>query len=154
MQSLAVAGGKVLAAGGVVQAWWAASGAPAWTSRVRGGDAVTVTGGRVLVAGTEATPTQGALVALDLATGARLWWVLVGSEEESQPSAGGGVSYLVDLDSGAVVMNRLSDGHEVATVAHPGAAYDELATPVVVDGHVFVFTQTGAANSLDSWSAP
>jgi outer membrane protein assembly factor BamB len=152
VQGLALAGGRVLTAGGVAQAWWAASGAPAWTSTVRGGDAVTVAGGRVLVAGTEATPAQGALVAMDLATGARLWRVLVGSEEESQPSAGGGVSYLVDLDTGAVVMNRLSDGHPLGSVAHPGSAYDELATPVVVDGQLFVFTETGSVNSLDRWS--
>jgi outer membrane protein assembly factor BamB len=152
VQGLALAGGRVLTAGGVVQAWWAASGSPAWTSSVHGGDAVTVSGGQVLVAGTEATPAQGALIALDLATGARLWRVPVGSEEESQPSTGGGVSYLVDLDTGALVMNRLSDGHLLATVAHPGSYYDELATPVVVDGQIFLFTQTGSVNSLDRWS--
>jgi eukaryotic-like serine/threonine-protein kinase len=152
VQALALAGGRLLTAGGVVQAWWAATGARAWASTVRGGDAVTVSGTRVLVAGTEATPAQGALVALSLGTGARLWRVLVGSEEESQPSAGGGVSYLVGLDTGALVMNRLSDGHRLATVAHPGAAFDELATPVVVDGHVYVFTQTGSVNQLDRWS--
>ena len=153
VQTLALAGGRVLTGGGTVQAWWAASGAPAWTSTVHGADAVTVSGSRVLVAGEEATPASGALVALDLATGTRLWRASVGSEEESQPSAGGGVSYLMDLDTGTVVMNRLTDGHQLAVIAHPGGEYDQLATPVVVDGHIFVFTQNGATNNLDSWSA-
>jgi eukaryotic-like serine/threonine-protein kinase len=153
VESLAAAAGRVITGGGRVQAWDEASGASTWTSSVQGADAVTVSGARVLVAGEEATDSSGDLVALSLATGTRLWRTRVGSEEESQPSAGGGVSYLVDLDSGAVVMNRLSDGHLLAVVSHPGASYDELATPVVVAGHIYVFTQSGSSSQLDRWSA-
>ena len=152
VSALAAADGRVIAGGWTVQAFTEASGAVAWTSTVHGAVAVTISGNRVVIAGGEATPTQGSLLALDATTGARLWRAPIGSEEESQPSAGGGVTYLTDLDSGTVFMNRLSDGHLLAVIGHPGGYYDQLGTPVVVDGHIYLFTQGGSSSNLDRWS--
>lgn len=152
VSALAAADGRVIVGGWTVRAFDEPSGAVAWTSTVHGAVAVTISGNRVVVAGGEATPTQGALLALDATTGARLWRTPIGSEEESQPSAGGGVTYLTDLDSGTVVMNRLSDGHLLAVISHPGGYYDQLGTPVVVDGHIYLFTQGGSSSNLDRWS--
>jgi len=81
-----------------------------------------------------------------------MWRSQISSELESQPSAGGGVSYLVDLDSGSLFMNRLSDGHLLAVVSHPDDTYSELGTPVVVDGHIYLHTLTGSSSKLDRWS--
>ena len=153
VETLAAADARLITGGGTVQAWAETTGSSVWASSVQGADAVTISGNRVVVAGSEATPSQGALIALNATTGSRQWRTLVGSEEESQPSAGGGVTYLVDLDTGSLFMNRLSDGHLLAVVSHPDDYYAELGTPVVVDGHIYLFTQSGSANRLDRWSA-
>jgi hypothetical protein len=38
-------------------------------------------------------------------------------------------------------------------VSHPDDYYAELGTPVVVDGHIHLFTESGSSNRLDRWSA-
>lgn len=155
VQTLAAADGRVIAGGGTVQAWAQTTGSTLWASSVHGADAVTISGNRVVVAGGEASEISGVLVALNATTGRRLWRTTISSELESQPSAGGGVTYLTDLDSGSLFMNRLSDGHLLATVRHPDGddIYAQLGTPVVVDGHIYLFTDTGDSSFLDRWSA-
>jgi outer membrane protein assembly factor BamB len=152
VETLAATDGRVITGGGTVQAWAETTGWAVWTSSVHGADAVTISGNRVVVAGEEATTSSGALLALDATTGDRVWRTGIGSEEESQPSAGGGVTYLTDLDTGSVFINRLSDGHLLAVISHPGGYYDQLGTPVVVGGHIYLFTQNGSSSQLDRWS--
>jgi hypothetical protein len=153
--TLAANAGRVITGGGVVEAWDETTGALDWVGGFRGPDAVSVVGNRVVVAGFEATPREGDLGALDAATGALVWSVGVGSEEESQPSVGGGLTFLVDLDTGRLFVHRLADGHLLTSVTHPGQRYDGLATPVVVDGHIYLFATPagGARTTLDRWSA-
>ena len=130
---------------GYVLACAAATGQPRWS--VRTGSYVSplaAADGRVIAGG-------WTVQAFAEASGAVAWTSTVHGAIAVTIS-GVGVTYLTELDSGTVFMNRLPDGHLLAAIGHPGGYYNQLGTPVAVDGHIYLFTQRGSASNIDRWS--
>ena len=149
--TLAASRGRLVAGGAHTTAWDATTGHHVWTGTCTGTDAVTLVGQAVIVTGGEAGSCEGSVERLDAATGAVVWDRAVASELEDQASAGGGLVYLVNLDTSAVDILRLSDGAPVLSLHRPAFPYDGVSTPVVLDGSLWVISPN---KRLDEWALP
>jgi outer membrane protein assembly factor BamB len=149
--TLAASGGRLVAGGARTNAWDAGTGHHLWTGTCSGADAVSLVGDAVIVTGGEAGSCQGSVERLDAATGATVWDSPLASELEDQASVGGGLVYLVNLDTSDVEILRLSDGTRVRSLHRSTVLYDGISTPVVVHGTVWV---TGDSKRLDEWALP
>ena len=149
--TLAASGGRLVAGGGRTTAWDASTGRHLWTGRCAVTDAVTLVGQSVIVAGGEAGSCQGSVERLDAATGAVVWDTPVASELEDQASAGGGLVYLVNLDTDDVDILRLSDGTRLRSLHRSAVFYDGISTPVVLAGALWVIS---TSMRLDEWALP
>lgn len=105
----------------------------------------------MIVTGGEAGSCQGSVQRLDAATGAVVWSSPLASELEDQASAGGGLVYLVNLDTSNVDILRLADGVVVRSLHRSAVPYDGISTPVVLDGTLWV---TSSDQRLDEWALP
>jgi outer membrane protein assembly factor BamB len=98
----------------------------------------------------------GALVALDVQTGAEAWRADLGGPVEGSPAVADGVVYASDA-SGRVTATDLASGEQLASAEIPGMRH-----PVVVDGTVYVGTKDGRFLGLSpddlsvtwTWQAP
>jgi outer membrane protein assembly factor BamB len=149
--TLAASGGRLVAGGGRTTAWDATTGHHLWTGRCAVTDAVTLVGQAVIVTGGEAGTCQGSVERLDAASGAVVWDTPVASELEDQASAGGGLVYLVNLDTDDVDILRLSDGTRLRSLHRSTIFYDGISTPVVLDGALWVIS---TSMRLDEWALP
>ncbi len=149
---------------GEVQAVFARGGLPRWTENVAGsrpgqaagaavsdiaGDPV-IDGGRVYVGN-----ATGRLVALDLATGSRIWTATEGATSPVWPV--GGAVFLVN-DVNALVRLDAATGQAVWRVALPGFVEDNPARrktrhahygPVLAGGRLIVASSDGALRQFD-----
>lgn len=91
---------------------------------------------------------DGDLVALDAATGKRVWERDLHAHLESSPMATGGTLYLGD-DRHEVIALRTSDGRELWRFASPGAI---KASPSYHDGRLYVADYEGGMYCLDAGS--
>jgi outer membrane protein assembly factor BamB len=151
ISTLAASGGRLVAGGGRTTAWDATTGHHLWTGRCEVTEAVTLIGQAVIVTGGEAGTCQGSVERLDAATGAVVWDTPIASELEDQASAGGGLVYLVNLDTDDVDILRLSDGTRLRSLHRSTIFYDGISTPVVLSGALWVIS---TSMRLDEWALP
>ena len=160
---LAATGGRVYA-GGAPGAWDEQTGAAVWTRFGYDLDSgVSVSGGRVYLFGGEAdtgpggTNPDGDLIALDAATGAKLWETSIASEGQGVATVGNGVVYVTDpIDNGTVTLLSSATGAVLRQLTHPAGSGFYDTQPVVVDGVVYLggYSQDSGNPFFDAWALP
>lgn len=151
LQSAVIIDGGVVYAGAPVQALDAADGRPRWTSTVvapMGGPAVHADTGVLVVGGIAADGNTGTIFGIDTATGAVSWDRDVGKDAiapyQGMLATEGGIT--MPTITGAILGIEPSTGETRWRTALPDPL---LGNPGLVDGKVWVATETGQIIELD-----